>query len=1668
SVSDKKMEFWPENQGQSPLYSKFGTVPGRNCTHNYHERHQATHYPLYYGEQQDQSRESSYWTVPGSRTGGAPQEYTNWMDQDPRASHFPFILDRHPQQHQDLGEYQPHEARDREWTAAQRAAREYERGFLREGWQRRWEPCSPVRYSREVSTKRSDSSYRELEAWAARYSHSLPRRRRIEAELRGASQGVLDSSRAPERDSRSGTDPRVAALQHVLQSANIRESGLWDRGGRQPAPTYYPSQTPAADMSHMLHMKEKSNYERRTFSQPPGYIAPPPYNSPHKSSPVLHHFDTSWEQEGKRQIYCSQPPLRKQDVSVDVQDYRKEKEDLTKPDGNQNTFPELEGLKHRRQETDSLQTSSPNNIQQTHIPCGDMLSLQQPQVLQAVLDKKRNEEPSSKVIEGRKFRLNKKTGGMTIFCLVSRIAGATDSPSLPLCASHINIQSTELEGSYKGLSKSSDITQTHNFPDEVDFKAQTLTEQSKISDVKNLKSQKEEMPTFAESEMLEDNPSNEAERDVVASEKASDADHTFGRQVGQSVQPASVKYPLWREPSFTSRAETESLSTHLKGNSEEGESDIVHNQEDSSRGHPIDVEVRRLDIMKDTESEDSKDLLVIDTTCVVVKMELIPSPKKDHVHYLGCTTQPEHSPIDIQSTITSECAQSNSQLNQDTTNDQKADTNPADINEKPETEEDSDLMEKQASREESEISLLCMSSSPVSEKETLEERAERILGIPLHDYITEQQSEEDAMSLLGLCVEDKEVEPSQIKDNVSDNDVEQLPGGTIEEEQPQNQLGVGQTKDAECLQEDDDTSDQVANEGLEDFVGPQEQVSYMFEENDIVSQLKTDIKTTEDPLFKSTSEEGTTEQSQEENKPAENDISSQHPPQCLSPPTNLSNSSLPLPLSLDSEATRPALSLKLPSSDLTSLLCISESNMEEGPDSVLNALNSAENLAPYPETTSLPHTPSQQLPSPLPPGSTDISPSSTPHRDHSETPSVFDLIDQTAEEVSGDVEEQDEEGKTINSEISQPLKELAKNTTEDLVSEQQFESVQPDNAACVKESNITDEQLTKEVDHAYHIMEQTLQISQENAKEDNILQQQLECEENLTDSHTQSEVNILQQQFHNGQEEGDSCLKQSYVTEEEKEANEDPSKLIMEETFKISQENAKEVNTLQQQLECEQVKDIDFMTKSYLTEDELPKETDKDPTGLLKQTTSQENATDSQSEVNILPQQFDNGQEEDDSCLRESYVTEEQTQKEASEDPLDHIMEETSEYQISEENAKEVNTVQQQPECIQAEDVACLKESYMTKEQLQKEADEDPTGLLKQTISKTIATDFQTTIEIKTVQDTEPQSELSKSSSPMQSDLDCEVCQSHLVVFSPSELPAPQDASHKSDTESVFLLEIHSVCPSDLNPDSDVAPVATTAETVPPPLHLDSCENSLQFASFSSSDSPRVLLPSSSAFHLQEESASVSLDLPLKEEPQYPSSLWDAVNRIRKHTAPDSENEEEEMSELWDPENVGDVFNEAGQQEVLTEGRGEDVEVGQLQQDLRHKEQSGHAEEDTMSCSSTSSHGSGDTVIVADDEVEEMPPDTGTENKTEIAVAKGEQCRSGEVKDETAAEGEEDNDRDEHVTNEPTQSEECLVQMVNITMKSLEVMEIEQKENEEEYIFMVSEVSDEEMNGRDS
>ncbi|XP_057703145.1 uncharacterized protein si:ch211-159e12.5 [Corythoichthys intestinalis] len=486
------MDLWPENQELPPRHTRFGTVPRPNPTYTYHY-----HYPA--GNRQERRNpvgESGYWTLPRSRIGGTLLDHTGWTAPlQPRAStsaQYHFLGCHHSQQN--TGEYRSREASERT-TVGQVTAGAYRRDYASEGWRRRpVEPSHLVRYG--ASSERRGGSYGEFEAGATRYSRSLPRMRRLEAEQSGASRGLPESRR-------TGIESGVEA---APQPAGQRRQ------------KHCPPPAPQAGRGPQVIGKIQ-----RTFSQPPGYVAPPPYNGPHKA------------------LRCS----------TQVERIQKPKTDL-------------EGHRYRE-----------NPLQIVHIAQTD---LTWPQTTKIIL------ESPSKVIEGRKFRFNKRTGGMTVFCLVSRIAGPTEDPS------NERLNALNTEGA-ECTPVSNENIQRAKVADEVDEAlARTYTEQDR-----NLP-RREVTVTRIKS----DEPSNQ---DMTEGIPLDENKSTFERRAAPTV---SVRYPLWREPSLTGPNQS-----------------------------PLGTEVRRPDIKKSPETEEGKDLLVNDTACVVVKMELT---KED-----GPTADTEHS-----------------------------------------------------------------------------------------------------------------------------------------------------------------------------------------------------------------------------------------------------------------------------------------------------------------------------------------------------------------------------------------------------------------------------------------------------------------------------------------------------------------------------------------------------------------------------------------------------------------------------------------------------------------------------------------------------------------------------------------------------------------------------------------------------------------------------------------------------------------------------------------------------------------------------------------------------------------------------------------------------------------------------------------------------------------
>ncbi|XP_041749109.2 uncharacterized protein LOC121578802 [Coregonus clupeaformis] len=806
------MQFWAGSQGQPPMYAKFGTVPGQNFAHVYQDKHQAADFQPYQG------REPSCWTVPGSRTGGVLQDYSNWTDQglSPSGPHFPFALDSQPRQLQGSRDYQAQEKREREWlvgeahrAAARERERECERRMQREGWQRRWEPCSPVRYRREPAKRSlSDSSYRELEAWAARYSHSLPRKRRLEAGLWGGAQGVPESERILERESwgnRGGAEPIACAM---------HPAGQWERRDTQQTMRHRLSEPVIPYTTCPSDTKEnETSYQKRVLSQPPGYIPPPPYNAPHNISPVMQHAEkhttkeamasvyAGWDPRASRHKYCTLPTPRKQDYSV--LDFHRERgggDEFMKEEWKQRTWSDPGGHRQQGHVVVGQWTGFPAHPQNMPIQSESLSPLlqspQQPQMANL------SETAYHSANTERKVSLKKRRGGETIFCLVSRmgeVAGLSSSPeeplktlSLPLFTTSplTTVSNSELSRVSSDLEECGASNESHKLADEVDSGVPSLQHDSSASAQtsvsirdRNLKPKLKGALDWMGSEQvaahrdellraIQSRPRLQGEeRDLQSLPSTTDSEValTEGTQVNasspvsrrkgmQALAPVSVKYPLWREPSYMGRVKSDYPSpNYLKGTWEEGEpgknlnDDRTENCPDACN-HPLDVEVRRLELKRDTESDGSSGLLVINATCVVVRVEFIFPPKKEHVQYL-CLPTPSDPPVpdlDPSSAIPID-----NQVKEDTTPDQGIDISaqicPLLDSEEPVSDfkpSDTTVTEKDLPQQIEETSQLPESLLPspsIPDNETWEERAERILGIPFLNSSVQDKTEKDEM-----------------------------------------------------------------------------------------------------------------------------------------------------------------------------------------------------------------------------------------------------------------------------------------------------------------------------------------------------------------------------------------------------------------------------------------------------------------------------------------------------------------------------------------------------------------------------------------------------------------------------------------------------------------------------------------------------------------------------------------------------------------------------------------------------------------------------------------------------------------------------------------------------------------------------------------------------------
>ncbi|XP_028854536.1 uncharacterized protein LOC114800859 [Denticeps clupeoides] len=745
------MAYWSGSQEQPPIHNKYGTVPARYFSHAYQEKQHRTNYQEY--SREHLAYEPSCWTLPRSQTGGVLQDYTNWAD-TAALPNFPFTLESQSQS-QISSVRAAQERKGREWLPRDipRSLRERQNESVQgsEGQAVRewWDSYSPVHYRKDGAKRSlSDSSYRELEAWATRYSHSLPRKKRIESAMWGGAQGPLATEKISDWMGRSyGTEAyqRPANITRLPPQKN--NLGHCDGYDVYLPPPYIPPPGIPNQEAMSSNIKENAyTVQRRPFSLPPCYITPPPYSN---QSARVHLAEKHVKEEVMSVANTSDmlPAMRRPNYDM---------------------ITGLEGADElQRRDTHVACTNSPQNEQIEHRPWKGTSGTLQPQIHGTV----HAIPTSSDVPTNTNTKIKKRRGGETVFCLVSRmgtLAGLSSSPEDPLKPQSLPLFVSPLAGVCEGTrqhdSLETEKSQKSPHPaDEVDSEV-LITEpncvlacnntqiplhlkhkpkgSSNWMDVEQAAAHREELLRAIQkcgakhqasgkydiSLTMKNNEYND--QALPDSTKTYALSPKTSKKATELVNENSVKFPLWREPKWHCQSQKSAEQTS------EANSDISVLAQDF---HNCPNNVRQSDIREGLQN-DSNGFLVIDTTCVVVKVEFICPPKKEHVQYVSC---PYYGSTDPDPVGTSETViESNQELMSNVSS--KDDTSV------PQTMNNYELGKDQEATENTVENMLdavgdesCnsipydsneeTSSSLAPVKETLEERAVRILGLPLQN-----------------------------------------------------------------------------------------------------------------------------------------------------------------------------------------------------------------------------------------------------------------------------------------------------------------------------------------------------------------------------------------------------------------------------------------------------------------------------------------------------------------------------------------------------------------------------------------------------------------------------------------------------------------------------------------------------------------------------------------------------------------------------------------------------------------------------------------------------------------------------------------------------------------------------------------------------------------------
>ena len=748
----------------------------------------------------------NWWTVPGSRTGWVLRDRSNPTGTQP--PDFPFTLDSQPRP-RGFSKQQGLDRAEREWAQAEmeraREEQESERKMQREGWGRRWEPCSPFRYRRDCKRSMSDSSQRELEAWASRYCHSLPRKRRMEAGMWGA-QGfhrgqTPETERFPQWVGRGASADFQGTYPPPTQNPPM--SGWRQEEIRQSAIPFRPPQSSFLKGSLDQVLKENDlSYQQSVSSQPPSYNYPPPYSAPHYS-PFVTQQPRKYDM--KDTVSCvkpilAQPHAQEGTYSTYVASVKQEVDVRAQQQGEEawaeewNNRKELDLHCGERHSDNKKRDGSPPPPKPLLDSTNQAPSYGQPEITTEL-----KEQTPPEANKSVKTRLKKKRVRETIFCLVSRlggVAGLSSSPEDPLQSISLplsNVPSmTGTAGSGAGVLMSEGSGQGSTgfqIADEIDSKVTDHHQFSSPSTAPPLQTPLPKMDssprpqaaqTWTESEQEAANreelfqafqigPRYQTRRtncqsfanaeDTVGS-KTRGPEASAAPEMSKRVQQphGSVKFPLWKEPSLVAQINTNPAPECIKGSWEQqggAAEDLSHDQDESSNAScGYSTEESMLEHKKAGTSDGSSGIFIIDATCVVVRAEFISPPKKELVQYSSGVQSLNTGPLNDNEIIKNHPGVTSQQELDALSQDSLLQEN------REETEGEFDKQELQSQEPDGEQNLTLLHGSPsetdvshtiskiegeeksecpdpslpnlvIPANETLEERAVRILGIPL-------------------------------------------------------------------------------------------------------------------------------------------------------------------------------------------------------------------------------------------------------------------------------------------------------------------------------------------------------------------------------------------------------------------------------------------------------------------------------------------------------------------------------------------------------------------------------------------------------------------------------------------------------------------------------------------------------------------------------------------------------------------------------------------------------------------------------------------------------------------------------------------------------------------------------------------------------------------------